>query len=618
MKNRIQKITSAFCASVMLFTVSAPSVMAEENDKLPSGKTISEFEDEMIKLPKKTEDISIDYSESGAVGVFRGDEILYTNYFGATDWDKGIKVDSDSVFEWGSISKTFEWVSIMQLKEQGKLELDRDVRDYLPEGFFQHLSYDEPITIMDLMNHTAGWQESTYPLFIKDKNDLKPLEEALQDIEPAQAYHVGEVIAYSNYGAAVAGYIIERVSGMSYVDYIHKNILEPLGMEHTAIAADHSDNQYVADKRSEMHSYQNLIDRRIDRGVNESYCNIFPCGSATGTLGDLMKYAQALVDKGAPLFQNKETQEEMFTGTLFYGDSEIPMWAHGFAVEEFAVRTYGHSGATNSCQSNMIFDPESGTGVVALVNDPDGNCLLSEPFELVFGKMKPDKYGTPDGGRMDLKGYLLPQRSHKEGMLRIERYLMAFNAASINDIDSIGNGVYQQTYKDDDDVMVASIMGVSKYSDGKTFLESPSCDIVAENFYLVKLMLLAMYVLMGIGGVYVLLIRRKLKKHGRNVKFAGLKPMIAGSIASIVSVIAVMAVFVLFKNNYGLTDAQITIIGITQAVCFAVCAIALVSAIINTVKVKDKKRYLYIFSGISNCICVCAIAFYEMYRFWGI
>ena len=96
MKNMIRKITSAFCASVMLFTVSAPSVMAEENDKLPSGKTISEFEDEMIKLPKKTEDISIDYSESGAVGVFRGDEILYTNYFGATDWDKGIKVDNNN------------------------------------------------------------------------------------------------------------------------------------------------------------------------------------------------------------------------------------------------------------------------------------------------------------------------------------------------------------------------------------------------------------------------------------------------------------------------------------------------------------------------------------------
>ena len=106
MKNMIRKLTSAFCASIMLFTVSAPSVMAEDEEKFPSGIKQSEFENEMTSIPNiVNENDSFDYTESGAVGVFRGDEILYTNYYGATDRANNKAVDSNSVFEWGSISK---------------------------------------------------------------------------------------------------------------------------------------------------------------------------------------------------------------------------------------------------------------------------------------------------------------------------------------------------------------------------------------------------------------------------------------------------------------------------------------------------------------------------------
>ncbi len=620
MKNMIRKLASAFCASIMLFTVSAPSVMAEDEEKFPSGLKQSEFENEMISLPNiANENDSIDYTESGAVGVFRGDEILYTHYFGSTDRANNKAVDSDSVFEWGSISKTLIWVSVMQLKEQGEIDLDRDVREYLPEGFFQHLSFDEPITMINLMNHTAGWQESTYPIFATDKNELKPLGEALQDIEPAQAYPVGEVTAYSNYGAAVAGYIVERISGMSFADYVHKNIFEPLKMEHTSIAADRSDNRYVADKRSEMHSYQNYFANCIDLGIIDKYCPIYPCGAATGTLSDLMTYAQALADKDAPLFQHKETQEEMFSGTLFYGDSDIPMWAHGFVITEYNVRTYGHSGATVSCQTNMAIDPESGIGVVAMVNEPDGNELLSKPFELVFGNLSPDKYGNADGNKSELNGYYLPQRSLKEGMGKMNRYLQAVKGSNLGEVEGIGNGAYRIVQKAQADrEESAMLLGKKRYSDGKTALSLPSCDYAEENFYLVKLMLLAMYMLTGIGGIYVLLISIKLKNHKRKAALAGSRMMTAGSAASLVSLIAILAVFVFFNNNDGLTDVQLTSLGIIQIICLAVCAVAFVSAVVNTMKAGDKKRILYIFSGVSNAICISAILYYQMYRFWNI
>lgn len=120
----------------------------------------------------------------------------------------------------------------MQLKEQGKLDFETDIREYLPEGFLTKLQYeDEKITMLNLMNHDAGFQESMYENQLATEDELYgSLEEAVKACECYQAYHVGEHTAYSNWGTALAAFIVERVSGMSYVDYVNENIFKPLGM----------------------------------------------------------------------------------------------------------------------------------------------------------------------------------------------------------------------------------------------------------------------------------------------------------------------------------------------------------------------------------------------------
>ena len=116
------------------------------------------------------------------------------------------------------------WVSALQLYEQGKLDLEADIRTYLPDGFLTKLKYDDPITMIDPMNHRGGWQEALYTIQVTDESDIMPLGEALKYSEPPQVFRPGEVEAYSNWGAALAGYIIECVSGMDYGEYLHKNI----------------------------------------------------------------------------------------------------------------------------------------------------------------------------------------------------------------------------------------------------------------------------------------------------------------------------------------------------------------------------------------------------------
>lgn len=616
MKNIFKRFAEALCAGILLTAVTIPSVSAEESDTeltLPSGLTIeklqSELDDKIVEL-----DFDEPAFASAAVSIFQGDEVLYSRYFGETDMENHIPADESSVYEWGSISKTLIWVSAMQLWEQGRLDLERDVREYLPEGFFQHLSYDEPITMLNLMNHNAGWQETTRTIWKTDEDTILSLSEELQAIEPAQVHRPGEAAAYSNYGAAVAGYVIECVTGQDYCEYVHKNIFEPLGMEHTALNSNHSDNAWVQEQRRHMKSYKFTVFNSTDLGNCLNYVPAYPAGAATGTLADLTTYAQALVNDDAPLFQNPETQTMMFTGTDFYGESDIPTCAHGFWCNEYAVRTYGHSGGTTAGQSNMIFDLDSKTGLIVMVNEPSGNYFLSNTPALVFGNLSPDKYvsGTVEDAK--LNGYYLAARSTYRGMLKFIPYLSAVSASTIGDTQDIGNNVYQVSNQES-----AMIFGIKTYPNGNTGLQLPSSDYLHDSFYLLKLCLLTVYILLAVSALYFLRIRHKLKKHRKWTAFNGSSVMTAGYIARIVSVLAVLGLYVVFtKYNGGIPVIAGAVFGIIQMLCAAVCGISTVTSCISVISHKKEKLLTvrYILNTIGCVLPIIAILYFEMYRFW--
>jgi CubicO group peptidase (beta-lactamase class C family) len=170
---------------------------------------------------------------AGAVLVIVKDgKILFSKGYGYADVAKKKPVIPDqTLFRPGSVSKLFTWTAVMQQVQAGKLDLDRDVNDYLdfkiPEKF------GKPITLRNLMTHTPGFEEGIHDSFVKKASDLYPLGDYLRKRMPARIYPPGKVTAYSNYGASLAGYIVQRVSGEQYADYIANHILKPLGMEHS-------------------------------------------------------------------------------------------------------------------------------------------------------------------------------------------------------------------------------------------------------------------------------------------------------------------------------------------------------------------------------------------------
>ena len=123
----------------------------------------------------------------------------------------------------------------MQLVEQGKLNLDADVNDYL--DFHIPPAFGKPITLRNLMTHTPGFREATKDLISTDSAHAIPLAAYVPSHLPARIYPPGTIPAYSNYGTALAGYIVQRVSGEPFAEYIAHHIFEPLGMAHSAFSS---------------------------------------------------------------------------------------------------------------------------------------------------------------------------------------------------------------------------------------------------------------------------------------------------------------------------------------------------------------------------------------------
>ena len=167
------------------------------------------------------------------VSVVRNGEVLLAKGYGYADVAKHTPVDPQTtLFRPGSTSKLFTWTAVMQLVEQGKVNLDHDINEYLD---FKLPSRDDgPITMRHVMTHTAGFEEWIKNLIVSDPKLLVPLKTYVQSGSPTRIFKAGSTPAYSNYATALAGYVVEHLSGQSFDDYIDAHIFKPLNMTHAS------------------------------------------------------------------------------------------------------------------------------------------------------------------------------------------------------------------------------------------------------------------------------------------------------------------------------------------------------------------------------------------------
>ena len=414
--------------ALMLPALTACAPQEEEKEKVIYEGTIEEKIDAFWNDHEDT-------AAGMAVGVFDKDGVIYEGYYGYANLEKKTAIDENTVIDWGSTTKTLVWVSVMQLWEQGKIDLDEDIRTYLPDGFLTNLSYDKPITMTDLMNHQAGFQEYYTDMMLLPSCEPVSLEEALKQDQPPQIFEPGTVTAYSNWGVALAGYIVECVSGESFCDYVHENIFEPLGMNDSALAPDLSDNQSVADRRWELYCYSGTT------SMTEAFylIQLYPAGACVSTLGDYIKYGQCFVQDEFPLFENPDTFDVMMSATSYFGDTDVAKNAHGFWALPYGDSVYGHGGNTQGCSSYITFDPVNQIGCVVMTNQSGESIFNMEMMELIYGESTWD-FPAADGIK---DGMYHPARTVLQGHFKLM-------GASFMSTDSFENWYW--TYNEDDGI----------------------------------------------------------------------------------------------------------------------------------------------------------------------
>ena len=357
-----------------LLALGAGHVQADQQ-KLPSGTSYDQ-------IGQKIEDYYKEHEKNSAgmatTVIDKDGQTIYQKNFGYMDKEKKLAVDDNSVFEWGSTTKITVWVSVMQLWEEGKINLETDIKEYLPKGFLKTLKYDKPITMRDLMNHQAGFDEWMFYM-----GTDRSLEQALSQGQPAQSYEPGTTTAYSNFSTALAGYIVERVSGQKFADYVHEHIFQPLSMKHTALLPDLSDNSYVKEKWEQEKAYDangKLI------GAGEFPISVYPAGRATGTFADIKKFAQTLLSKKS-LFERTETWDKFYSATNTYPGTDIPINTHGLWATEFEnTRTLGHGGNTAGFTTSLLLDFKSGIASVVMANQLYEQNYTAGIPTLIYGK----------------------------------------------------------------------------------------------------------------------------------------------------------------------------------------------------------------------------------------
>jgi len=170
----------------------------------------------------------------GAVVVVKDGKVLFAQGYGYADLKTRAPVSpATTLFRIGSVSKLFTWTAVMQLVEQHKLDLDREINTYL--DFNIPKRFGKPLTLHDLMTHTAGFEDTTRDLLPATPDGVN-LGRYLKAHIPARIFPPGKIVAYSNYSAGLAGYIVQRVSGEPLGAYIQRHILTPLAMHHSTFA----------------------------------------------------------------------------------------------------------------------------------------------------------------------------------------------------------------------------------------------------------------------------------------------------------------------------------------------------------------------------------------------
>ena len=313
-----------------------------------------------------------------AMGIVHGDQIVHLQSFGIAD-PSGRPVTPQTPFMLASLTKSFTAVAIMQLVEAGQVELDAPVQDYLPWFRMADVDASARITVRHLLNHTSGISRLSGNSFLPTDDPRVPSPETyIRGLSSATLAHpVGEVPEYSNANYAILGLIVEAVSGESYEQYVQEHIFVPLDMQRSFFSEEEARQHEMAT------GYQMRFDSPIPVDLPFPYA-IEAAGGIISTAEDMSHYLVTYLNQGqygAATLLSPAGMSQLWQPPSYIPLDDHSNYAMGWTIDvPYDIPGNDHSGSSGSFHSHMAVSPETGWGVVILVN-ADHLLLMTQPIE---------------------------------------------------------------------------------------------------------------------------------------------------------------------------------------------------------------------------------------------
>lgn len=327
------------------------------------------------------------------VAVVADGGVALTKGYGVADRDTERAVDDETPFRVGSVSKAILWTAVMRLVTRGKIDPDAPVSTYLDDVGLSN-PYDEPVTMAHLATHRAGFDNSNLGLWIEDPADLGPLAAHLRAARRPLVRPPGEAGCYSNYGAALAGGVLEAVVDAPFERAIDSLLLDPAGMSTSSfvqplpadVAENHATGYDAANIASPPGEFPSV--------------GLRPAGSLSATATDMARFMQLHLNDGVldgTRVLASETVDELHRRWATHHEA-LPGMAFGLLERPHGdVRTLWHNGATPAFYSDLVLVPERGLGLFVAYNASSGGAAHGDVRQGFLDALVP----AADGGSSD-------------------------------------------------------------------------------------------------------------------------------------------------------------------------------------------------------------------------
>ena len=359
------------------------------SDSAPGLNNSQEFTAWVDKF--MNDEMSKSHIPGAVISIVKDGKAFFTKGYGYANVEKKIPVDADkTLFRVASLSKLFTATAAMQLSEQGKLDIKSNANQYLKKFKIKN-PFPQPVTAAQMMMHTDGTTKRRIGLAAPTPEKMLPLGDYLAKYMPAIEWQPGTLYSYSSHSTALLGYLVETISQTPFVEYIDKNILQPLSMSRTSFQQPPPPE--LADNLATGYQYS----KGKYQAVPYLYLNIAPAAALSTTATDMTHFMNAYLQYGR--YQDKRILQEATVREMlqrhFTHHPMLPGTGYSFRERWVNnIRTWGHLGSLRGYSASLTLMPEQNIGIFIANNSFTSlsSPFLNQFFERYFPVKKPPKY----------------------------------------------------------------------------------------------------------------------------------------------------------------------------------------------------------------------------------